>query len=95
MEQVKQIEALVDVAVLGKQVDDFMRSDVGQFLTDRINDELNDAYDALKTVDAADAKAVYAAQNAVWRSETLARWIETAIQDGIRATNVLESREDD
>ena len=94
-EHAKEIETLVDIAVLGEQVDQFMRSDVGLFLKNKIDIELNEAVVELKGANAFDPVAVQKAQNKVWRAESLAEWISQAIMSGLRATIVLESREDD
>lgn len=95
IEGVKQIEVLVDSAVLGEQVDSFVKSDVGQFLLERARVEQAEGYAELKTVSFQDAEGVRAAQNKVWRAESIAQWLNEAIMSGVRAMEVLESREDD
>jgi len=94
-ELAREIEGLVDAAVLGKQVDDFMRSDVGRFLLQRAAEEQARGYEALRDVDATDARAVLRAQAEVWRAESIADWLGKSVIDGLRATEILESREDD
>ena len=94
-ELASEIEVLVDAAVLGEQVDSFMKSDVGRYLLELAANDQARGYEALKTVDAQDARAVYAAQNMVWRAESIAEWLGSAVSAGLRATMVLESREDD
>jgi len=92
---VKQAEVLVDTAVLGKLTLDFLQSDVGRYLNKCIDDEYAEGLERLKLVDANNADAVRTAQNQVWRAEELRRWLQTAIHAGVRATQVLESREDE
>jgi hypothetical protein len=94
-ETLKEAEVLVDTAVLGKLTLDFLQSDVGRYLNKCIDDEYAEGLERLKTVDAANAEAVRSAQNQVWRADELRRWLQTAIHAGVRATQVLESREDD
>ena len=95
MEQLREIEVLVDVAVLGKQVDDFLRSDVGDYLIKHIDSEILSGYNLLKSAKFSDAEAIREAQNMVWRAEHMKEWLNNAIMAGLRATEVLESREDD
>ena len=95
MEQVLEIEVMVNAAVLGKQVDDFLRSDVGAYLVECIDKEAEEGYDLLKTVSFSNSDAVREAQNRVWRAESLKDFIRSAVMAGLRATEVLESREDD
>jgi hypothetical protein len=92
---IKETEVLVDTAVLGKQIDEFCRSDVGRFLLENIDNEYNQGMSELKDVNPDEPKSVRAAQNKVWRAEQLRSWLKTAIHAGLKATEVLENREDE
>lgn len=94
-EQFKEIEVLIDVAVLGKQVDEFFKSDVGDYLIKNIDSEILSGYNDLKSVSFSNTDAVRIAQNKVWRAEALKEWLTQAVTAGVRAMQVLESREDD
>ena len=89
------VEVLVDVAVLGKQVQNFFDSDIGKFLLHRAKMEYDGGIKALKQTDPTDTRAIIVAQNAVWRAESIKDWLDEAILAGLKAEVVLEDREDD
>ena len=91
----QETEILFDTAVLGKQWDDFMRSDIGRYLDDCLAKEHRTGLDELVNANPADAEAVRAAQNKVWRAVQLRSWIQSSIVAGLKATAVLESRDDE
>jgi hypothetical protein len=91
----QEVEQLVTDALIGEQVDAFMRSDVGQFLSAQIEAEIKDSLTQLKNVSAHEPAAVILAQTRVRIAELMKGWIERAIADGLRATNILEQREDE
>ena len=87
-------DVLVDKAVLGKQVEIFFDSRVGKFLLARIESEINRGVELLKKVDPEDVKQVRCLQNLVWRAESIESWFSEAIMDGIKATEILEERDE-
>lgn len=91
----RQAEALIDAAVLGAQVDEFWRSDVGKYLNRQIEEDVKAGLNELKQVTATDARLVMEAQNKVLRAEQVRGYIESAIKQGLVATNVLEQREEE
>ena len=94
MHEDQEQEILFDVAVLGEQMDQFLKSDIGKFLSGRIEDEIEDGIADLRRVDCNNAEAVYLAQARVWRAETLRIWLDEAISAGIKARLVLENRDE-
>jgi len=85
---------LFDVAILGEQVDAFMRSDVGKYLVDKANRELNAALKGLKTVNPAKMQDVQKFQNEVWRAENLITWLSESVMAGLKAKDILEERDE-
>lgn len=90
-----ETEVLVDVAVLGKQIDNFLKSDIGAYLLDHANYEVEQGVEALKRVTPTAFQTITELQNKIWRAESIKDWLTEAITAGLRATEVLESREDD
>ena len=90
-----EAEVLVETAVLGRQVDDFMRGDIGIFLLKMIESEYQNGVDRLKSANADDPDAIRTAQNMVWRAEQMKSWLRSAVYAGEKALAVLESREDE
>lgn len=87
-------EVLLDVAVLGEQVDQFLKSDVGQFILEHAVAEEAAGIEALKRLDCHDADAIRAAQNRVWRGESVRAWLEEATIAGLKARMILEDRQE-
>jgi hypothetical protein len=88
-------EELYDIALLGKLMEEFTKSDVGSYMIRRANSEAEDAYIALTKVDPHDSIAVQNLQNAVYRAESIKTWMKEAISAGATAKDLLEQREDE
>jgi hypothetical protein len=87
-------EVLYDVAVLGKQTEAFFKSDVGKFLLDRIDRDIEDGLNELREMDCFSPEEIYRAQGKVKQAERLRRWLEEAVVAGLKAQTILEERED-
>lgn len=90
---IKANAELYEVSVLGKQVHDFMKSDVGRYMLQRADFEVNDAFEKLKTCDAANVNEVRRLQNNIWVAESVKTWMAEAVGEGLRALDILEDRE--
>lgn len=90
---IAETAAAVERAVLGKQFEDFMSSDMGKYLDKRMEQEYMNALEALQSVDATDARAVMQVQSDAARARGMREWFERVIIDGLEATKVLESRD--
>lgn len=89
-----ETEVLLDVAVLGEQVDQFFKSDIGQYLQLHIAREISESLWKLRQVDCNDPSAVFKAQMEAWRAESIRNWLEEAITAGLKARMILEDREE-
>lgn len=65
---------------LGDAVEAFLNSHAGQYLTSRIEQEIDEAVQDLKGADPEDPKAIRKAQNRIHMLEDLKVWIAEAIQ---------------
>lgn len=74
-----QIQAQI---AFGLDVQAFMGSTIGRYLTARANNDIEAATDALKTVDAEDPKAIRKLQNEVKCAESFLLWMGEAVTDG-------------
>jgi molybdopterin converting factor small subunit len=86
-------EVLVRRAIFGKQVEDFLSSDIGRYLLVRAADQAETAMDKLKVCVPTEGKTVQALQNDIYVAESIRTWLAQAIQDGINALNIIESPE--
>lgn len=87
-------EVLLDVAIFGEQVDQFLKSDIGQYLLQHAAAEEARGLSELKRVLCTDPEAVWKAQNKVWRGESFRIWLTEAVSAGLKAQEVLEDREE-
>lgn len=90
----EETEILFDVAVLGEQVDQFFKSDIGQYLLDHAARQETQGLDELRRVKCTDSQAVWDAQCQVWVAEKFRVWLTDAIQAGLKAQMILEDREE-
>ena len=90
----EETEILFDVAVLGEQVDQFFKSDIGQYLLDHAAAQEAQGLEELKQADCNDPQSIWKAQNKVWQAEKFRTWLTDAIQAGLKARMILEDRED-
>ncbi len=77
-------------AVFGKQVELFWDSQIGQYLLERSLREYNSAISGLKTCSPTDAATFMKLQSQLIRAESFRDWLSEAIEDGLRAKNILE-----
>ena len=90
----EETEILFDVAVLGEQVDQFFKSDIGKYLLDHAAAQEAEGLEELKRVKCHDPESVWEAQNKVWVAEKFRTWLSDAIQAGLKAQMILEDREE-
>ena len=88
-----EYEALVEVAVFGAQVQQFLDSQIGKFLVHKANLDRTQALEDLVNVDPHDFKKVQDAQNRVHRAESIQVWLEDCVNKGLQAINVLDERQ--
>lgn len=84
---------LVQEAVFGKQVEEFLSSDIGIYLVKKAEAEASDAIEKLKTCPADDPKAIRTLQNQIFRAESIQQWLGEAIHRGLEAIQNIDERE--
>ena len=94
MSEPSESEILLDVAVLGEQVEQFMNSDIGRYLLQHAMAEEQRGIEELKSLDCNDVIGMRRAQNRAWRGDNFRIWLEEAISAGLKARMILEDRED-
>ena len=87
-------EILLDVAVLGEQVDQFCKSDVGKYLLAHCKATRDSGIADLIYADCNDPKSVWEAQSRIKIAESIESWLKEAIIAGLKARMILEDRED-
>lgn len=84
---------LMEVAVLGRQIEDFLNSHIGLYLVQCADIEIEKGIELLKKVDAEHSGDVRAAQNQIAKGELFKQWLKEAVDAGIRSQFVLEQRQ--
>jgi hypothetical protein len=69
----------------GMEVEAFLQSDIGRYLTKRAEAEVEAAVEVMKSVDPEDVKSVRGLQNTIKVAESVLYWLADAIQSGLNA----------
>lgn len=90
-----QLIDLYDRATMGRQVEEFLSSDVGRYIMTRLRDRKKDEMERLLTVDASKPTEVLKLQLSVQINQEFASWLLHAINDGVNATQQIQGDEDE
>jgi hypothetical protein len=83
-------DPIVRTAVFGKQVEQFLESDIGVYLTQRAEAQSDEAMGKLKEVDPNDWQQVMVLQMKIHVAEYILDWLGEAIRAGLQATEHLK-----
>ena len=78
---------------LGFQVEAFLQSDIGRYLVQRAEAQVDEQVEALKQVDADSPSQIRSIQHNIQVAEAIQYWLADAIQSGINAQADLHDRE--
>jgi len=84
-------EVLLERAVFGQQVEAFLHSEIGSYLINRAQSEVEEALRKLRNCSESELKQI---QSEVWRAESIVIWLSQAVEDGLRALNILDGEEE-
>jgi len=90
-------DPVVKAAVFGRQVEDFINSEIGRFITKRADDEIADCLEQLKTTDPTfpwGRRKIARIQAQIGVAERVMGWLVEAITNGHQAMNILEDKND-
>lgn len=85
---------LVAEADLGRQVKEFLHSDIGRYLLGCAQQEHQAALEALKTTSPWRRRRITQLQNQAWRAENFMGWLRELLIRGSAAEGALVERED-
>ena len=87
-------DPVVNSAVFGKQVEDFIRSEIGAYLLKKCAEEEETASEKLITeAHLMSIKDILAEQSVITRARSFRDWLAYAVQDGLQALNMLEGEQ--
>jgi hypothetical protein len=95
MEETINDDDLIESAVFGKRVEDFMSSDIGTYLLTCARIEAEEAMAELKSVSAFSPEKIIELQSKLKRAESIKQWMFDAVLAGKQALSVLEGKDDD
>jgi hypothetical protein len=82
MDESDQRNILMETAILGKQAEMFVNSDIGKYLLARAEEKSRICYDQLKKVAPWRQKRIRDLQNEIWKCESFRTWILESINEG-------------
>lgn len=87
------IELLFAEAVLGKDAEEFLGSELGRYVVGRAEQEEKEAIDALAVVSSWRRNRIRELQAQVWRARSVKHWLGELIQAGHQAQMQLVEKE--
>lgn len=84
----------VKTAVFGKQVEDWLHTEVARFVIERAEGLLEQAIEELKGADPANATGIIRLQERIRMLEAFELWLMGAVQDGHTAIEQIDSQEE-
>jgi uncharacterized protein YaaN involved in tellurite resistance len=88
-----ETDALFESAVFGKVVENFLGSEIGDYLLAKAKTEEQEAIHQLAKVAPWRRRRIQDLQNQIWRAQQFQIWLADAIADGQQATRLLEGEE--
>ena len=88
-------DELIGDAVLKKRVETFLCSDVGQYLIQRISNEIQEGTDELIAADPYNGIQVQKAQNKIKLASSISIWLQDVIRQGIESEARLDEELDE
>lgn len=86
-------EALYAEAILGKDAEEFLKTDLGRYLLARVEEEEKQALEDLVTVSAWRRRRIQQLQAQLWRARSFKGWLAEMIVTGRQALQQLEQVE--
>ncbi len=83
-------DLLMAEAVLGRDAEEFLNSDIGRYLIGRCDQEIDEAQELLSTVSTWRRRRIQELQNRIYRAKSLKIWISELITNGKAAEAAME-----
>lgn len=86
------LDLLLAEAVLGRDAEEFLNTELGRFIMGRCEQEIAEAQDALSRVSPWRRRRIQALQNEVWRAQSVKGWLGELISNGRSAEAALDEQ---
>lgn len=80
---------LLAEAALGRDAEEFCKTDVGRYILGRCEQEIAEAHAGLVDAEPSDARLIQYLQNKAWRAKSVQGWIAELIEAGSQAEAML------
>jgi hypothetical protein len=80
-------------AILGRDAEEFCKSELGRFILGRCDSEIAEAQDKLYRVASWRRRRIQELQNEIWRAKSMKGWLVELIQNGRQAEAALDDAE--
>ena len=88
-------QELLAEAVIGKDAEDFIQSDIGRYILGCAEQESNEAMEQLKRVYPWRRRKIQELQNQIYRAESIQSWLAELVIKGKQAIQQLDGDNDD
>jgi hypothetical protein len=89
------VDLLMAEAVLGRDAEEFLNTELGRYILGRCEQEIAEAQDQLSRVSPWRRRRIQQLQNEVWRAQSMKAWLGELITNGRSAEASLEEQEHD
>jgi hypothetical protein len=79
-------------AALGRDAEDFLKSDIGRYILGRAEQEIQEAQDKLALVSPWRRNRIRQLQNDIWRAKSVRGWLAELVGAGKQAEAILEDQ---
>jgi len=84
-------EVLLAEAMLGRDAEDFLNSDIGRYIIGRADQEIAEATELLTRVSPWRRRRIAQLQNDIWRAQSVKGWLAEMITSGKAAFHALDN----
>jgi hypothetical protein len=85
------VDVLVAEAILGRDAEEFLASELGQYILGRCDLEIAEAHAQLASVSPWRRNRIRQLQNEVWRAQSVRGWLVELVNAGKAAEDILEA----
>lgn len=86
------LDLLMAEAILGRDAEEFLSSELGQYILGRCDQEIAEAQNLLSEVSPWRRRRIRDLQNRVWRAKSIKDWLAELISNGKAAEVALEEQ---
>jgi len=81
---------LVKVAIIGKDAEEFLSSEIGRYMIECAATQVDDAVDKLKKANPLDSELIMDLQNQIYRAESFGGWLRDLVIAGNQAIQQID-----